>query len=254
MFDLREMRRVGAGLWQEIHSRPFPLLGRVGELLPLGALLAAAGITLALVGLASEVQEGDTRAIDRAVLIALRTSDDLAQPIGPIWLQEAMIDITALGGTSVLTLLTVVAAGYLVAARKHSTALYLSIAVIGGAILTSALKLGFARPRPDLVAHLVQAQSASFPSGHAANSAVTFLTIAALLAQAQTNWRLKLYLVSVAIGLTLIVGCSRIYLGVHWPSDVLAGWSVGAVWALSCWSVATWLRRRRAIEPSGGVT
>lgn len=142
------------------------------------------------------------------------------------------------------------AVGYLVAARKHSTALYLGIAVAGGAILTTALKMGFARPRPELVAHLVQVQGNSFPSGHAANSAVTFLTIGALLAGAEINWRLKLYLVGIASGLTITVGCSRVYLGVHWPSDVLAGWSVGAAWALACWGIASWLQRRQVGSPS----
>lgn len=247
MIDLRKcvrsLRHVPSG-------RSDSPLARVGELLPLFALLAAAAITTAIVELASEVQEGDTHAIDRAVLLALRTAGDPSEPIGPAWFQGVVMDITALGGTSVLTLTTLAAVGYLVAARKGATALYLSSAVIGGALLTSGLKIGFGRPRPELVAHLVEVQSASFPSGHAANSAITFLTIGVLLARAEADWRLKLYLVGVAMGMTFLVGCSRVYLGVHWPSDVLAGWSVGAAWALLCWGVASWLQRRRAIEPS----
>jgi undecaprenyl-diphosphatase len=247
MIDLPGLARA---LQQMLSGRSGSRLARIGELLPLLALLAAATITAAIVELASEVQEGDTHAIDRAVLLALREAGDSGEPIGPAWLQGVMMDITALGGTSVLTLTTLAAVGYLVAARKGATALYLSSAVIGGALLTSGLKIGFGRPRPELVAHLVEVQSASFPSGHAANSAITFLTIGVLLARAEADWRLKLYLVGVAMGMTFLVGCSRVYLGVHWPSDVLAGWSVGAAWALLCWGVASWLQRRRAIEPS----
>lgn len=225
-------------------------LARIGDLLPLLALLAAGAVAAAIIELASEVQEGDTHAIDRAVLLALRRTGDPHEPIGPVWLQEAMLDITALGGASILTLTTVVVAGYLFAARRRATACYLIGAVVGGALLTSLLKIGFDRTRPEIVTHLVQVQTASFPSGHATNSAVVFLTIGVLLARAEASWRLKLYLMATATSITLIVGCSRVYLGVHWPSDVLAGWCVGAAWALLCWSYATWLQRRHAIEPT----
>jgi undecaprenyl-diphosphatase len=209
-------------------------------------LLAAAGF--AFIRIASEMSEGDTQAFDRWLLQWLRNPADLATPIGPAWVHKAMVDVTALGGFTILTLITVVAVGYLVAARKQATALFLAAAVVGGSIASTLLKLEFARPRPDIVAHLVSVDSTSFPSGHAMNSAITYLTLGALLARAEKNRSLRIYLMSVAVALTLVIGFSRVYLGVHWPSDVLAGWCVGAAWAVLCSLVARALQRRRAIE------
>ncbi|TRW18407.1 phosphatase PAP2 family protein [Glacieibacterium frigidum] len=177
-------------------------------------------------------------------MTALRRSDDLAQPIGPTWLQNAMLDFTALGGVSVLTLLTILAVGLLLAQRKWWRALFLVGAISGGALLNAGLKIGFARERPDLVAHLVKVHDLSFPSGHAMNSAVVYLTIGVLLARAEKGPRVKAYLLGGAVLLTLLVGCSRVYLGVHFPTDVLAGWTVGASWATLCWLVAEWWRQR----------
>ena len=214
-------------------------------------LLAAAGMLVFLM-LASEVREGEVFGVDRWLIQALRSPDDPAVPIGPLWLRLTLRDITALGGSPVLTLLTLIAAGYLIAARKAATAVFLVAAISTGAIAGTLLKLLFARARPDLVAHLVETYSTSFPSGHAMNSAVTFLTLGALLARAEAVRSVRIYLMAVAVALTLIVGFSRVYLGVHWPSDVLAGWCVGATWAILCSWLARVLQRRRTIEPQGG--
>jgi undecaprenyl-diphosphatase len=159
-----------------------------------------------------------------------------------------MRDLTSLGGFTVLTLVTAGAIGYLLIDGKRAAALFVLVAVVGGVGLSESLKHVFARPRPELVAHLVEVQTASFPSGHAMLSAVTFLTLGALLARVQGRKRLKAYLLSVAITLTLLIGASRVYLGVHWPTDVMAGWCAGAAWAMGCWLVATWLQRRGQIE------
>lgn len=215
----------------------------------LAMLLIAAGALFAFFRLASEIMEGETFALDRWLLQALRSTADPSVPAGPGWLRLAMVDITALGGVSVLTLLTVIATGYLIAARKPATAAFLVASVTGGAMASTLLKLGFARPRPDLVGHLVEVHSLSFPSGHALNSAVTYLTLGALLARAEDDRWVRIYLMTVAVALTLIIGTSRVYLGVHWPSDVLAGWCVGSAWAVLCSLVAQSLQRRHAIEP-----
>ena len=204
--------------------------------------------------LASEVMEGDTLAFDRWLLIHLRTPGDLAVPIGPGWLHEAMIDFTALGGGPVLTLITALAAGYLLARRKAAMALYLALAVSAGGVLNTLLKYGFVRERPDVVPHLVEVSSASFPSGHSMNSAMVYLTLAALLARAERSWRVRIFLMTGAIVVTLLVGFSRSYLGVHWPTDVMAGWTVGAAWATICSLVALQLQRRRTIEGPEHVT
>ena len=215
------------------------------------AFLAAAVVIFLLGKAASEVIEGDTLAYDRALLLLLRQPGDPGTPIGPQWLRQVMIDVTALGSVAVLTIITTLAAGYLVAARKRALAAFTVGAVAGGALLGTLLKAVYARARPDLVAHLVGTDSASFPSGHAMNSAVTFLTLAVLLSRAETSVALRRYLMSVAIGLTLLIGFSRLYLGVHWPTDVLAGWIVGGLWATACSLGAKALQARHTIEQAG---
>jgi undecaprenyl-diphosphatase len=230
-------------------SAPLRLFWKDGAFSLLGGFLIAALVLFVFLKLASEVSEGDTQAFDVWLLQALRSPADPSIPIGPEWFRIAMIDITALGGTSVLTLLTVIAVGYLVAARKPETAAFLGAAVIGGAITGTVLKLLFARARPDIVPHLVFVDSASFPSGHALNSAVTYLTIGALLARAESKRTVRVYLIAVAVALSLTIGFSRIYAGVHWPSDVVGGWCVGAAWAMIISLIARALQRRRTIEP-----
>lgn len=211
--------------------------------------LVLAAVAFAFLKLAAEVAHGDTFAIDRAILRGVRTAGDAAIPIGPAWVHRAMADITALGGFPVLTLITLFAVGFLMALRKHATAAFVGVAVGGGAMLGVALKALFVRARPDMVPHLVLVDSASFPSGHALNSALVYLTLATLLARAQPVRRVRIYLLSVALVLTLLIGISRVYLGVHWPSDVVAGWAVGAGWAVLCALAAKALERRRAIDP-----
>ncbi|WP_020179116.1 phosphatase PAP2 family protein [Methylopila sp. M107] len=215
---------------------------RLPEFGPLVGFAGVAGLGFAFISIADEMVEGETRGFDSAILLALRQAGDPKQPIGPQWLESAMIDVTSLGGVAVLTLLSVLAVAYFLVARRYASALFLTVAVGGGALLNTALKIGFARPRPDLVDHLVQVQSLSFPSGHAMSSAVIYLTIGALLAQSEPRWAIRGYIFAVAGLLTLLIGVSRVYLGVHYPTDVLAGWALGAAWALLCWLVARWLR------------
>jgi undecaprenyl-diphosphatase len=206
-------------------------------------------VVTGLLWLSSEVFEGDTFAIDKAILTGLRTAGDTSVPIGPSWLLPAVKDITALGGVTVLSLITLLVVGFLITIRKHSTALFVSCAVASGALVNTGLKSIFVRPRPEVVPHLVTVASASFPSGHAMNSAMVFLTLATLLARAHEDLRVRIYLITIAIILTSMVGMSRVYLGVHWPSDVLAGWSIGALWAAFCSLTGKALQKKRRIEP-----
>jgi undecaprenyl-diphosphatase len=217
----------------------------------LTALLLIAGTGFGIMKLASEIGEGGTHAFDTAILLAFRNPADHADPIGPWWLEVMMRDFTSLGGTAVLTLMTIGVLGYLLIERKYKVALFVLIAIGGGTLLSTLLKLGFDRPRPDLVAHAVDVRTASFPSGHALMSAVTYLTLGALLARLHPKRRIKFYILGVALTLTVLIGVSRVYLGVHWPTDVLAGWCIGASWALACWLVAYWLQRHGDIEGSG---
>ena len=153
-----------------------------------------------------------------------------------------------IGGTTVGVLVTAASILYLVIEMKRAAALLVLIAVGGGTLISQGLKGAFARPRPELVAHLVDVQTLSFPSGHAMLSAVTYLTLGALLARVQSRRRLKIYFIGLAILLTLMIGVSRVYLGVHWPTDVLGGWCLGAAWALLCWAVMLWLQQHGQVE------
>jgi undecaprenyl-diphosphatase len=221
------------------------------ELAVLVALALAAGAIWAFAELADEVIEGETHAFDEQILLALRSATDRSDPLGPGWLEEMMRDVTALGGIGVLAFITLAVAGFLALQRKSHAALFVLAAVGGGQLLSTLLKMGFDRPRPDLVPHDSIVYSASFPSGHSMMAAVTYLTLGALLARVQPRRMLKLYLLGLAIVLTVAVGVSRVYLGVHWPTDVLAGWALGASWALLCWAGALWLQRRGRVEREG---
>src|SRR3954447_13080031 len=221
---------------------------RLNEAGPLLSLCLVSLFGWGFVKLAGEVVEGDTTKLDRAILLALRNPNDLSDPIGPVWFEEAARDVTGLGGHAVLGLVALAAIAYLLLARKRGAALLVIVAIGGGMLLSSLLKLGFERPRPDLVPHGVRVYTASFPSGHAMLSAVTYLTLGALLARVEQNRRIKAFLLGLAITLTVLIGLSRIYLGVHWPSDVLGGWCGGAAWASLCWFIALQLQRRGEVE------
>jgi undecaprenyl-diphosphatase len=216
----------------------------------LAALLLAAGGVWSFIELADEVLEGETTTVDERLLLVLRAPDDTRDPLGPPWAEEIARDVTSLGGVGVLALLTGAAAGFLVLQRRRRLAAYLVAAVVSGTGVSTLLKVGFGRERPplDLVDPGQVVYTSSFPSGHSMLSAVVFLTLGALLASAQTNWRMRLYLIGLAIFLTVLVGVSRVYLGVHWPTDVLAGWMAGAAWALLCWALAEQWRRHGVLS------
>jgi undecaprenyl-diphosphatase len=245
--SLRDLTRLAeerlpapmARIITRILARLWPL--SASELWTLASLLFCAGGLWAFVELADEILENESHAFDETLLLLLRSADP-ADPIGPAWLEHAMRDITALGGYTVIILITAAAIGYLAILRQWPSIILVVASLAGGVIINNALKYWFERPRPDLVAHLVEVQTLSFPSGHAMLSAVAYLTLGALIAQVQPRRRLKLYVLSIGVALTLLIGSSRVYLGVHWPTDVLAGWCLGAVWAMACWLAARWWR------------
>lgn len=240
---MKAFLRRGRSSFGRLRSR----LGR-HHLTILAFMLSICGMLSVFLWLAGEVMEGDTRAFDRMLLLAMRTPGNLADPVGPAWLEFAARDITSLGGYPVLVLVTLAVIGFLLIVGKQHAALLVVVSIGGGTLLSSGLKGLFDRPRPDLVPHAVEVYTMSFPSGHATLSAVTYLTLGALLTRVQPQRRVKAYLLSVAVVLAILIGASRVYLGVHWPTDVLAGWCVGAAWAILCWTVATWLQRRGEVE------
>ncbi len=218
------------------------------DLLVLVAVLVAIGSVVAFLKIADAVTEGETARFDASILRAMRDPNDPARPIGPWWTEEVARDITALGGVTVLCLLTAITIGFLVMSRKVHAAMLLLAATAGGAAISSILKDYFERPRPTVVPRLMVVHSPSFPSGHSMMSAVVYLTLGALLDRFVEGRRLKLYCLIIALLLTLVVGCSRVFLGVHYPSDVLGGWTAGLTWAVFCWLVARYLQKRGAVE------
>lgn len=224
---------------------------RRADFATLALFLVLAGSLWGFVELADEVVEGEADAFDRTVLSLLREPDDPADPIGPAWVEEAVRDVTGLGGTAILTLIGLSVVGYLALTGQPRMIAFLVLAIIGGLLVSLLLKAGFSRPRPDFLPHGQQVYTASFPSGHSMNAAVVYLTLGAILARAHVQRALRVYFLALAVLITALVGLSRLYLGVHWPTDVLAGWTAGAGWAVLCGLGAMTLQRRRVLERDG---
>ncbi len=219
-----------------------------GDVVSLAVALGLLAIAYGFIQLTDEVLEGDTQTFDEWVLRSLRRTDDPAVPIGPAWLRVAGFDASALGGTLVLTLVVAAVVGLMLLERRFHVMWLTIFATLGGVLLSSLLKHFIGRDRPAVVPHLQEVTTPSFPSGHAMLSAVVYLTLGILLMQTVEGRLTKIYCLLSAAMLTLIVGLSRIYLGVHYPSDVLAGWMAGVAWALACAVVAHRLKRRHLLE------
>ena len=200
--------------------------------------LGACVLLFVFVTLAGEVTDGDTQAFDTRILQALRDPADPAKPIGPAWLEGSMIDLTAIGGPTVLGLTVVIVAGFLVLQTRYRTALVVAITSFSAELLSNVMKHAFNRPRPSVVPHLREVFSSSFPSGHAMESAIVYLTLGAILMRAAESRITKIYIFATVVLLTSLVGISRVYLGVHYPTDVIGGWIIGFMWASICWLVA----------------
>ena len=188
--------------------------------------------------LGSEVRENETRHFDEAILLAMREPGNTADPIGPQRVEEMARDLTALGGFTILTAVTLVAFGVAVFAGRRRLAVVGLVSVLVGMGMMNLLKQGYDRPRPELVEHGVRTYQASFPSGHSMMAATVYLTLGILLARTQTRKRVRAFIVTISVIITILVGISRVYLGVHWPTDVLAGWTIGGAWAVLFWLVA----------------
>jgi undecaprenyl-diphosphatase len=214
-------------------------------------LVVGIGVCLLLWGflaLASEVMEGDTTALDTTILRALRKADDPSRTIGPAWLQGAVLDLTAIGGPTVLWLVVLSVVGFLLLQARYHTAIVVMTTAASGDILNVVLKNLFLRPRPDIVPHLRDVSGTmSFPSGHAMESAIIYLTLGAMLMQFAERRVTKIYCIGLAVFLTLLVGVTRVFLGVHYPTDVVAGWMFGFFWASLCWIVAKRFERETGV-------
>ncbi len=193
--------------------------------------------------LAGNVNKGTSDNFDRMIIELIEKGNTI---VNQQMLSMAMEDVTALGSGTVIFLLTIALAGYYFFHKDYIAFWLIVIAVAGGTLLSFALKEIFARERPSQIISLISVDSYSFPSGHSMMSAVIYLSLAALIARIQPTRRIKIYVLSLAVILTLLIGISRIYLGVHYPTDVLAGWSIGLVWALICWIAAEFVTRNKS--------
>jgi undecaprenyl-diphosphatase len=214
----------------------------------LWVLLAILGGACGFIIVAWAVNKGVTQKFDEELLLAPRDPADLSKTLGPPWLEEIGRDLSALGGVAGLCLLIVIVCGYLLICRKYRALALVLAATLGGLVLNGLLKERFDRPRPTVVPYKSQVLTSSFPSGHSLNSAVIYLTLGSMLSSLVERRRLKVYFLSVGLLLTILVGLSRVYMGVHYPTDVLAGWCAGLSWALLCSLVGRWLEQRGSVE------
>jgi undecaprenyl-diphosphatase len=215
-------------------SDPFRSLRRP---LFVGSFVAA--MVFLFLKLGSEVVEGETQGFDQHIL-------QFAQTLRAQYptLAEIMRDLTGLGSVAVLTLFTVITVVYLALFGSKRMAALVAVSMISGTALVSLFKSFFGRARPDLAFAELSASGLSFPSGHASMSAIAFLTIGALLAATRQRARERFYILLVAGLITLLVGLSRIALGVHWATDVIGGWAFGSAWAVVWLQVArTFVKR-----------
>ncbi|KQM66617.1 MULTISPECIES: phosphatase PAP2 family protein [unclassified Sphingomonas] len=198
--------------------------------------IAGAGFVLLLLFvLADRVVQGSSFAFDRRLLLALRGTD--GAPVASEKFTSMVRDITALGSTTVLTLVVAFVALLLASTGRWRTGVLVAAACASGSWANALFKQAVSRTRPDLVPHLMTETSNSFPSGHAANSAIVYLTLATLAWPLLRQPAARAFAMAAAASLVVAIGISRVYLGVHWPSDVLAGWLFGALWAIGWWRI-----------------
>ncbi|MTD94081.1 phosphatase PAP2 family protein [Hyphomicrobium sp. xq] len=207
---------------------------RAAEIRVIGALLFLSLLLLGLLMIGSRALTGDAMVYDWAIVLALRNPLNITDPLGPDWFESITVDLGYLGSVTVVGAIALAVMGYFLLVRRRDLAILVFAAVSGTAIVTTLLKLAVARPGINLAMMRFETSTFSFPSGHAALSAAIYLTLAALIARAQSQQLVKYYVLGLACALTLIIGASRVFNTVHFPTDVLAGWSVGAAWTLVC--------------------
>ena len=219
------------------------------ELELLGLLLVFALGIWVLTLIVAELGYPRIQKLDERILVALREPQDLAVPVGPHWLLGTAREISALGSSTVLVFLIFSVIGYLWLERRYGVLMLVVVSTAGATLISAVLKDVLGRSRPTVVPHLVSVSSPSFPSGHSLLSAAVYLTLGTLLARVTTDRITKLYLVGLSATLAILIGASRVYLGVHYPTDVLAGWALGFLWSFLCGLFARELQRRRVITP-----
>lgn len=209
-----------------------------------GLLMMLTGLTV-FVALAAQLGTPSVQRFDETVVRSLRNAEDLTQPIGPGWFKELARDFTALGGYGILSTITILITTFLHLERRPARAHFVVVAIVAGYSLSMTLKALIARPRPNIVPWLSHVHSSSFPSGHSMMSAVVYLSLGLMLSDLTSRRLVKTFVVVAPLTISAAVGFSRVYMGVHYPTDVVAGWWLGISWSLACWLA---IRRWRAFR------
>ncbi|MBP3191198.1 phosphatase PAP2 family protein [Natronogracilivirga saccharolytica] len=231
-------------------SRQFPKI----KILFKKEILILLGLLMVLLFIRGGIEISDmfiveqARQFDQWALTIVRSPENPELLRGPHWVDEAVRDMTAMGGPTVLTLTIIFVVGYLLLKQNYRSATLVFIATAGGLLISLLLKDFFLRDRPDIVPALMVETSPSFPSGHSMLSAVVYLTLGSLLTRLETTSRIRIYTISIPIFITILVGFTRVLLGVHYPTDVLFGWTVGFFWASLCWFVMIVLQEQDIVE------
>lgn len=199
----------------------------------LPAIIAATACWAVFIGMAMWVSDGSSSRFDAEGLAIFRTGPDFGL-IGPVWMEEAVRDVTALGGVFLRNLFSVIIVTALLTLGFQREAAALFVTVAGGWAAGVALKVYVMRPRPDILPHLMDAGGFSFPSGHTFNATVVYLSIGLTAARLTRNLSVQYAVVSFSLTLSILVGLTRIMLGVHFPTDVIAGLAGGAGWTFLC--------------------
>lgn len=207
------------------------------ELAIIGALVVT------FLKIAHEVNEG-TESFDHAILLGLR--DTPSDPIGGPGVEAAIMHLSGLGSGAVTTLVAVIAVAFLCLAGRWRFAGLVVACAVGTLLVMMMLKGIYDRPRPTIVTAIDPPGDESFPSGHSMISSALYPTLAVLIARALPTRRLRVFTVACGVFMAGMIGISRLYLGVHYPTDVLAGWTVGCTWALICGVVARKLAPKMA--------
>jgi undecaprenyl-diphosphatase len=244
-----------------------PVLSRVASIwrggvatirkLELGVLVAGLVLTLSLllfVRIAHEIREENSGSFDRWAVTALRNPDDPSRAWGPDWLRHLGRDITSLGSGGVLVIVVLATVVGLGVGKKYRSMVLVAGATLGGLAMNLLMKGWFARERPEYAVYAEIMGTSSFPSGHTMNAAVVYLTLGMFVARLVKRRSLQIYVFGAAVVLTLLVAFSRVYLGAHYPTDVLAGSCAGFAWATAWWLVAELLAQRAARRMGPGPT
>jgi len=216
------------------------------------SIIAIAALLVGFIGLASGVLSAATEPFDHAILQALRT--EVSDPYGPAWLERTVVNLSALGSAAVTSLIVCVGALFFLLDKRPRQAILLAGVTSLAALGMTGLKLLIGRERPTIVEHIEVIRGLSFPSGHTLIAAVLYPTLGMLIASNLRQRHLKVFVFVVAALLALIVGLTRVYIGVHYPSDVLGGWLLGLAFAIAAGLVVQSLKRQHIVERPPGET